>query len=383
MNSPENLQRTALFDLHQQAGAKIVPFAGYEMPVNYADGIIKEHLHTREKAGLFDVSHMGQIRVSGSNAALLLETLMPIDIVSLQPGQQRYGLLLNAQGGIIDDLMVARIGENEFMLVVNAACKINDFNHLNNQLGSRLQLEMMPHQSLLALQGPAAAQVMQRLGQELTDMGFMSVRKLQVKGITCWFSRSGYTGEDGFEISVDDDHAVEIAETLLADDEVKWVGLGARDSLRLEAGLCLYGHDITDQTTPIEGNLLWAVSKARRRGGERVGGFPGDDIILPQIPKQVSKLLVGLSPQGRAPIREGAIIEDIEGNEIGRQIARQIGAVTSGGFSPSLGKPICMGYVDIKHSAENNVLNAVVRNKRLSINVSKLPFVARNYYRPT
>ena len=378
MNSPENLQRTALFDLHQQAGAKIVPFAGYEMPVNYADGIIKEHIHTREKAGLFDVSHMGQIRVSGANAAPLLETLMPVDIVSLQLGQQKYGLLLNAQGGIIDDLMVARIGENEFMLVVNAACKTNDFNYLNNQLGSRLELEMMPHKSLLALQGPAAAQVMQRLGQDLSDMGFMSVRKLQVKGIACWFSRSGYTGEDGFEISVDDSHAVEIAETLLADDEVKWVGLGARDSLRLEAGLCLYGHDITARTTPIEGNLLWAVSKARRRGGERAGGFPGEDIVLSQIPKQVSKLLVGLSPQGRAPIREGAVIEDIQGTEIGRQI----GAVTSGGFSPSLGKPICMGYVDIEHSAENNVLNAVVRDKRLPINVSKLPFVARNYYRP-
>ena len=378
MNSPENLQRTALFDLHQQAGAKIVPFAGYEMPVNYADGIIKEHIHTREKAGLFDVSHMGQIRVSGANAAPLLETLMPVDIVSLQPGQQKYGLLLNAKGGIIDDLMVARMGENEFMLVVNAACKTNDFNHLNNQLGSRLELEMMPHKSLLALQGPAAAQVMQRLGQDLSDMGFMSVRKLQVKDIACWFSRSGYTGEDGFEISVDDSHAVEIAETLLADDEVKWVGLGARDSLRLEAGLCLYGHDITARTTPIEGNLLWAVSKARRRGGERAGGFPGEAIVLSQIPKQVSKLLVGLSPQGRAPIREGAVIEDIQGTEIGRQI----GAVTSGGFSPSLGKPICMGYVDIKHSAENNVLNAVVRDKRLPINVSKLPFVAQNYYRP-
>lgn len=374
MSSPENLQRTALFDLHQQANAKIVPFAGYEMPVNYADGIIKEHLHTREKAGLFDVSHMGQIRVSGANAAPLLETLMPIDIVSLPIGQQKYALLLNRQGGIIDDMMVARMAQDEFMLVVNAACKTNDFNHLQQQLGNRLQLEMLPHKSLLALQGPTAAQVIHRLGQDLSDMGFMSLRKLQIKGITCWFSRSGYTGEDGFEISVADEHAVAIAETLLADDDVKWVGLGARDSLRLEAGLCLYGHDITTETTPIEGNLLWAITKTRRAGGERAGGFPGDDIILSQIPKQVAKLLVGLSPQGRAPIREGTLIE---GDEIGTPI----GQVTSGGFSPSLGKPICMGYVDIAHSTENNELNAVVRGKRLPVNVSKLPFVARNYYR--
>lgn len=387
MHSTENLQRTALFDLHQQAGAKIVPFAGYEMPVNYVDGIIKEHLHTREHAGLFDVAHMGQIRVSGANAALLLETLMPVDVVSLPLLQQKYGLLLNSQGGIIDDLMVARIAQDEFMLVVNAACKTNDFAHLTEQLGNRLEVEMLAHKSLLALQGPAAAQVMYRLGLDLSDMGFMSVRELQIKGISCWFSRSGYTGEDGFEISVDDNHAVEIAEMLLADDEVKWVGLGARDSLRMEAGLCLYGNDITTQTTPIEGNLLWAVSKARRSGGERAGGFPGDDIILSQIaarklghkPEQGSKLLVGLAPQGRAPIREGAIIEQIEGDEMGRQI----GQVTSGGFSPSLGKPICMGYVDIEHSTENNVLNAVVRGKRLPVNVSKLPFVARHYYRPT
>ncbi len=355
-----------------------MPFAGYAMPLSYADGIIKEHLHAREKAGLFDVSHMGQIRVSGTNAALLLETLMPVDIVSLQPGQQRYGLLLNAEGGIIDDLMILRSGENDFILVVNAACKTNDFNHLNNRLGSRLELEMMSHKSLLALQGPAAAQVVSRLGRDLSDMGFMSVRQLQLNGISCLFSRSGYTGEDGFEISVDDEHAREVAEMLLQDDEVKWVGLGARDSLRLEAGLCLYGHDITTQTTPIEGNLLWAVSKARRRGGERAGGFPGEQVILSQIPKQVSKLLVGLCPQGRVPIREGAPIESTVEDGPGSVV----GEVSSGGFSPSLGKPICMGYVDIEYSAENCTLNAVVRNKRLPVVVTRLPFVPRRYYRP-
>ena len=378
MSLSENLQRTALFDLHQQAQAKIVPFAGYEMPVNYPDGIIKEHLHTREKAGLFDVSHMGQIRVSGTDAARLLETLMPIDVISLQLGQQRYGLLLNSQGGIIDDLMISRLGENEFMLVVNAACKSNDFNHLHQQLGTRLQVELLARKSLLALQGPVAAQVMSQLGHDLADMGFMSVRPLRVNGIDCLFSRSGYTGEDGFEISVDNEHALELAETLLQDDAVKWVGLGARDSLRLEAGLCLYGHDITTETTPIEGNLLWAISKVRRPDGERAGGFPGEQVILPQIPKQVSKLLVGLSPQGRTPIREGAVLEYSENGESPGGV---VGQVTSGGFSPSLGKPICIGYVDIAHSAENCRLNALVRGKRLPVVVTKLPFVPRRYAR--
>ncbi len=380
MNSSENLQRTALFELHQKAQAKIVPFAGYEMPLSYPDGIIKEHLHTREKAGLFDVSHMGQIRVSGGDAARLLETLMPIDLVALQSGQQKYALLLNAEGGIIDDLMISRMAEDVFILVVNAACKTNDFNHLHKQLGSRLQIDMLAHKSLLALQGPVAAQVMGRLGHDLSDMGFMAVRQLRVNGIDCLFSRSGYSGEDGFEISVDNDYALEFATTLLQDEAVKWVGLGARDSLRLEAGLCLYGHDITTETTPIEGNLLWAISKARRLGGERAGGFPGEQVILPQIPKQVSKLLVGLSPQGRIPIREGAVLEYSQDEDSAGTV---VGKVTSGGFSPNLGRPICIGYVDIEHSAENSRLNTLVRGKRLPLVVIKLPFVSRRYYRPT
>jgi aminomethyltransferase len=374
MNSSEHLHRTRFHELHQQAGAKLVPFAGYEMPVNYSEGIIKEHLHTREKSGLFDVSHMGQVRVSGNNAAQMLEKLMPVDIQALEPGRQRYGLLLNSNGGIIDDLMVSCIAEDNYILVVNAACKENDFNHLKDKIGAGLDLEMLEQRSLLALQGPATPRVLERLGHNLADMAFMSVRELELDGITCLFSRSGYTGEDGFEISVDNARAVDLARVLLADEDVKWVGLGARDSLRLEAGLCLYGHDITAQTTPVEANLLWAISKSRRTGGSRSGGFPGDQVILSQIPKNVSKLLVGLTPEGRAPVREGAVIENLQGNPVGQ--------VTSGGFSPSLGHPICMGYVEIEHCEEHQRLNAVVRGKSIPVVVTRPPFVPRRYYRP-
>ncbi len=372
MNSPEVLKRTALFELHRQAGAKIVPFAGYAMPVHYAHGIIREHLHTREKAGLFDVSHMGQIRVCGPDAAQLLETLMPVDIVSLPRGRQKYGLLLNASGGIIDDLMVTRTGQEDYLLVVNAARKDFDLNHIRARLPDSLEVEMQADQSLLALQGPRCARVMEKLGHDLSNMRFMQAQQLKLAGVPCWLSRSGYTGEDGFEISVDDNHAAEIAACLLKDDDVQWVGLGARDSLRLEAGLCLYGHDITEHTTPIEASLLWAVSKARRTGGPRPGGFVGDDIVLAQIPRNVAKRLVGFSPAGRALIRPGAVIEDMAG--------RAIGQVTSGGFSPSLGRPVCMGYAVVGQCSEHNRLNAVVRDKRLPVAVTKLPFVSPNYY---
>jgi aminomethyltransferase len=365
---------TALYDLHIAAGGKMVPFAGYEMPVNYSNGIIKEHLHTRENAGLFDVSHMGQIHVRGENAAALLETLMPIDVIDLASGKQRYGLLLNDQGGVIDDLMVARLTETEFVLVVNAACKDNDFKHLSNKLGDKLDLELDQDSSLLALQGPSAGAVMEQLGQELSGMAFMDYRELDIAGISCKVSRSGYTGEDGFEISMPSDRAVDLAQAILAHDSVMWVGLGARDSLRLEAGLSLYGHEITESTTPVEASLSWAISKVRRSGGDREGGFPGADVILPQIPRSVTRRIVGLMPEGRAPIRDGAIIEDKQGDAIG--------IVTSGGFSPSLGQPICVGYVDIEHSSEHTPLNAVVRDRRLPISVCRLPFVERRYYRP-
>ena len=366
-------KRTPLYSFHVEAGAKMVPFAGYQMPVNYPQGIIKEHLHTRSQAGLFDVSHMGQIRVKGTNAAQQLERLMPVDIAGLNPGEQRYGLLLNESGGVLDDLMVARWDEDEFILVVNAACKDNDFNHLSQTIGSTLDVEMYTDKSLLALQGPQAATVMHRLGNDLSDMRFMQVRQMEISGIHCRITRSGYTGEDGFEISVHDDQVSELTQLLLGDESVQWVGLGARDSLRLEAGLCLYGHELNEQTTPIEANLLWAISKNRRAEGERSGGFPGAQKILAQIPKNVSRLLVGLLPEGRAPIREGAQIQDTQGHNIGE--------VTSGGFSPSLGKPICMGFVDIESSAAGCELTAVVRNKPLPVTVTKLPFVQRNYYR--
>ena len=364
-----------MYPLHVEAGAKIVPFAGYEMPVQYPAGIIKEHLHTREKAGLFDVSHMGQISVRGENAALLLESLIPVDIVNLQPGKQKYGLFLNENGGIMDDLMIARISENEFSLVVNAACKNNDLTHLNSKIGEKLEINMSTDRSLVALQGPESASVMKRLGHDLSNMAFMDICTLDIMGINCSITRSGYTGEDGFEISVRDNDASDLANLLIDNNDVEWVGLGARDSLRLEAGLCLYGHDLNEQTTPLEANLLWAISKARRPGGERSGGFPGDHLVMPQIPRNVGTLLVGLQPEGKAPIREGAIIED--------SLGKQIGHVTSGSFSPSLGQPICIGYVSIDSSKPETRLNAVVRNKRLPVVVTRLPFVPRNYYRKT
>ena len=373
MINTSEIKQTVLHQSHVDAGAKMVPFAGYDMPVSYPMGIIKEHLHTRENAGLFDVSHMGQISVSGPQAALHLESLIPVDIVSLETGQQKYGLFLNDDGGVLDDLMIARIAKEEFILVVNAACKYNDFEYLKMRIGNQVKVEMIQNQSLLALQGPKSAEVMRRLGYDFSDMGFMSVRKVEFNGYPCIFTRSGYTGEDGFEMSMHDQHAAEIARLLLNDEDVEWVGLGARDSLRMEAGLSLYGHEITELTTPIEASLLWAISKPRRTGGERSGGFPGDHIILPQIQESVSRKLVGLQPSGKAPIREGAIIKDNAGDEIG--------IITSGGFSPSLGKPISIGYVNIHYSKVDTQLNAIVRGKSLPMTVAKLPFVPQRYYR--
>jgi len=372
MSTDTPLLRTPLFALHQQSNAKMVPFAGYEMPVNYAPGIIKEHLHTREKTGLFDVSHMGQISVQGDNVAALLETLIPVDIQSLPAGRQKYGLFLNRQGGILDDLMIINHGE-KFILVVNAACKTEDFTHLKTHLGEKLSIEMLSGSALLALQGPTAGAVLERLGQEIASMKFMDVKEMTFDGVTCLVSRSGYTGEDGFEISVPDQYAVDLAAHLLSDADVELIGLGARDSLRLEAGFCLYGHDIRTDTTPVEGNLNWAISPSRRTGGANEGGFPGADIVLSQMPKNVSRNLVGLMPEGRAPVREGAQI--VTANE------DPAGEVTSGGFSPSLGKPISMGYVNLQHIDEDTGLFALVRNKKIPIKVTKMPFVAHRYYR--
>ncbi|NKB25988.1 MAG: glycine cleavage system aminomethyltransferase GcvT [Gammaproteobacteria bacterium] len=373
MNDQKSLKQTALLDFHKSANARIVPFAGYEMPVNYEMGIIKEHLHTREKAGLFDVSHMGQISVRGNNAAQLLESLIPVDIQSLGVGRQKYGMFLNEQGGILDDLMIINHGD-EIILVVNAGCKEEDFDYLHGRLADRLSVEKMEDKALLALQGPLASSVAQSLtNTDLSNMKFMDVREISFNGIPCLVSRSGYTGEDGFEISVSNDQSVELAETLIDKPEVELIGLGARDSLRLEAGLCLYGHDINEDTTPIEANLNWAISPSRRTNGERVGNFPGADIILSQMPKNVSRLLVGLLPQGRAPMREGVEIVDNDHNVIGQ--------ITSGGFSPSLGCPISMGYVDIEYAKKGNELHGIVRNKHLPITVSNSVFVPHRYYR--
>ena len=363
---------TALTELHIENGAKMVPFAGYSMPVQYPDGVLKEHLHTRAKAGLFDVSHMGQAIITGDDAAGILEKLIPIDVKGLPMGEQRYGFFTNENGGIEDDLMVSR-WEDGIMVVVNAACKDADLAYLKASMTGDAKIEVLEQLALIALQGPQAKDVMARLGHDLSDMGFMQCRKLEIKGIPCRVSRSGYTGEDGFELSVHNDQALQLAQILQADEDTAWIGLGARDSLRLEGGMCLYGHDIDSTTSPIEGAIGWAISPARRRGGEREGGFIGADIILPQMPANITRKRVGLKPHGRAPIREGTEVFDAENNKIGE--------VTSGGFSPTLSQPIAMGYVNKQNAKIGTIVFANVRGKLLEIEVSGSVFVPNNFYR--
>jgi len=363
---------TALTDLHIENGAKMVPFAGYNMPVQYPLGVLKEHMHTRSKAGLFDVSHMGQAIIRGRDAAAALERIIPIDIEDLKTGEQRYGFFTNKQGGIEDDLMVSRWPDG-IMIVVNAACKQVDFPYLQANMSGDAQIEILDQLALVALQGPTAKDVMQRLGHDLSDMAFMQCRELDIKGISCRVSRSGYTGEDGFELSVANDQAEALARLLQADDDCEWIGLGARDSLRLEGGMCLYGHDIDSSTTPIEAAIGWAISPARRKGGVREGGFVGADIILSQMPAHISRKRVGLKPRGRAPIRDGVIIVDASENPVGN--------VTSGGFSPSLAQPIAMGYVNIENAKLGTTVYANVRGKLLELEVSKSVFVQNNFYR--
>ncbi|MDR5898213.1 glycine cleavage system aminomethyltransferase GcvT [Halomonas vilamensis] len=373
-----DLKQTPLHQLHVAQGAKMVPFAGYEMPVQYPLGVKKEHEHTRAHCGLFDVSHMGQILVRGDKVAEALETLIPADIVGLAEGAQRYGLFTSMEGGILDDLMIVNAGEH-FYLVVNAACKEQDLAHLRANLGETHTIEYLDDRALLALQGPKAAEVMTRLCPQACKLVFMQHSRFtltegELAGEEIWVSRSGYTGEDGFEISVSADIADAFAKQLLAEPEVEAIGLGARDSLRLEAGLCLYGHDMDTQTTPVEAGLIWAISKPRRRGGERAGGFPGADLILHQVDaKDHTRKRIGLVAEGRAPVREGAPLVDGDGNEIG--------VVTSGGFGPSLGKPVAMGYVKRDFEAVDTQVYAQVRGKQLSMVVTKTPFVATGYYR--
>ncbi|EMQ30021.1 glycine cleavage system T protein [Vibrio cholerae O1 str. PCS-023] len=351
----------------------MVPFAGYDMPVQYALGVKKEHIHTREAAGLFDVSHMGQLRLYGAQAAAALEALVPVDIIDLPVGKQRYAFFTNAQGGIMDDLMVANMGDHLFV-VVNAACKAQDIAHLKAHLPADVEMEVIEDRALLALQGPKAAQVLARLQPAVAKMLFMDVQLLEIDGAECIVSRSGYTGEDGYEISVPADKAAALARKLTDFEEVEWIGLGARDSLRLECGLCLYGHDLDPTTTPVEASLLWAIQPVRRKGGAREGGFPGAEIILSQIEtKQVSRKRVGLIGQTKAPVREGTELFDAQGNKIG--------IVTSGTAGPTADKPVSMAYVSTEHAALGGEVFADVRGKMLPMTVEKMPFVPQRYYR--
>ena len=371
-NDSQPLQRTPLHALHVDLGAKMVPFAGYEMPVSYSAGIVAEHRQCRDAAALFDVSHMGQLRLVGGDAAAALETLVPVDIVGLAESKQRYALFTNDAGGILDDLMVTRRADHLF-LVVNAGCKVADLDHLRAEIGGRCAIEPMPDRALLALQGPAAAAVMARLAPALAKLTFMSGASASIAGIDCFATRSGYTGEDGFEISVAGDNADALARALLAAPEVKPAGLGARDTLRLEAGLCLYGHDIDASTTPIEAALSWAIQKVRRPGGARAGGYPGAATIERQLASGTARKRVGLIGLDRAPVREGAAIVDYGGGAIGR--------VTSGTVGPSVGKPVALAYVPSALAAPGTALEADVRGKRQPMQVATLPFTPHRYFR--
>ena len=372
-------QRTPLYGLHASLGGKLVPFAGYELPVQYGPGVLKEHLHVRSKAGLFDVSHMGQIALrpkSGKveDAARALERLVPQDLVALPPGRQRYAQFTNAAGGILDDLMVANFGDHLF-LIVNAACKAADEAHLRTHLAGDCDIESLTGRALIALQGPKAEAVLAKFCAEAPTMKFMDAGPCQIDGVDCFVSRSGYTGEDGFEISAPSSDAERLAKALLADSDVLPIGLGARDSLRLEAGLCLYGHDIDTTTTPVEAALEWSVQKSRRASGARAGGFPGAEIILPQIEQGAPRRRVGLKAEGRAPVREGALLF------ADTTSSAPIGTVTSGGFAPSLNAPVAMGYVPSSLSALGTKLFAEVRGQRLGLQVTAMPFVSNTYKR--
>lgn len=378
-NDQDSLKRTPLHGLHVSLGGKMVPFAGYDMPVQYPAGVLKEHLQTRASAGLFDVSHMGQIALwpkSGriEDAARALERLVPQDILAIAEGRQRYAQFTNEDGGILDDLMVANFGDHLF-LVVNAACKDADEAHLRANLADACVIDSLADRALIALQGPKAEAVLAKLCAEAPAMKFMDAGPHKVAGLDCFISRSGYTGEDGFEISVPAADAERLAKTLIDNPDVMPIGLGARDSLRLEAGLCLYGHDIDTTTTPVEAALEWSVQKSRRTGGARAGGFPGAEKILAHFDNGASRRRVGLRAEGRAPVREGALLfADATSGE-------PIGKVTSGGFGPSLNAPVAMGYVPTGLSALGTQIFAEVRGQRLPLTVAAMPFVKNTYKR--
>lgn len=368
------LKRTPLYDLHLKKGAKMVPFAGYQMPVQFSAGILKEHLHTREKAGLFDVSHMGQAFLKGKGSAdigKVFEKLVPGNISGLKRGRLRYTVLLNGEGGILDDFMVTRFAgaDNTLYIVVNAACKDGDFAYMSKRLAKDTDLEILESRALLALQGPKAEDVLTGLWKGAADLSFMESAIAELEGHECYISRSGYTGEDGFEISAPATGAVALTETLLDHPDVAPIGLGARDSLRLEAGLCLYGHDIDETTSPVEANLVFTVAKPRRE----VGDFPGAERILMELKEGPKRLRVGIRPLGRAPAREGAEIVDGDENPIGK--------VTSGGFAPSVGAPVAMGYVKTEFSQTGTQLGLVIRERVHEAEVTEMPFVKHRYKR--
>ncbi|MCY7319821.1 MAG: glycine cleavage system aminomethyltransferase GcvT [Ramlibacter sp.] len=395
-----DLARTPLYALHVELGARMVPFAGYAMPVQYPAGLMAEHLHTRAAAGLFDVSHMGQLRLVGADAAAAFETLVPVDVIGLGVGKQRYGLLLTDQGTIIDDLMMVNRGSDlsfdgppreanapsggsepsserggHIFVIVNGACKAEDIAHIQQRIGTRCQVIPMPERALLALQGPKAVDALSRLVPGVQQLVFMTGGRFDWDGADLFITRSGYTGEDGFEISIHQSQAEALARALLAQPEVKPVGLGARNSLRLEAGLCLYGNDIDKTTTPVEAALNWAIQKVRRQGGAREGGFPGAARVLGQLqdPSAVERKRVGLVALERIPVREPAELQDADGQRVGQ--------VTSGLLAPTVDRPVAMGYVNAGSAAPGTRLNAIVRGKPVPMEVTSLPFVPNRYYR--
>jgi len=365
----EKILTTPLNGLHREMGAKMVPFAGYDMPVQYPLGVLKEHLHTRAKAGLFDVSHMGQVRITGDNPAKALEALVPGDIQALEPGRIRYTMFTNDQGGILDDLMVTRVSDSELFVVINAGCKVADLAHMRANLRD-VEIEYLGDDAgLLALQGPMAAEVLSRFVPEAATMPFMSMIRTDIGGLPVQISRSGYTGEDGYEIGVRPKDTEALARLLLSEEEVEAIGLGARDSLRLEAGLCLYGHDIDTTTTPAEAALTWTISKRRKAEG----GFPGADVVQAQLKDGVARKRVGILPEGRAPAREHTEIQDMDGNRIGE--------ITSGGFGPTVNGPVAMGYVAASFAKSDTPVQLIVRGKAMPAKVAAMPFAPHRYFR--
>ena len=372
------LLKTPLYDLHLELGARMVPFAGYSMPVQYPAGLMAEHQHTRAAAGLFDVSHMGQLRLVGPSTAAALETLIPVDVIDLPAGKQRYGLLLNEDGGIIDDLMYCNrdyANGGDIFMIVNGACKVGDIAHIQQKIGSRCEVIPMPEMALLALQGPQAVTALSRLAPGVEKLVFMTGGRFTVAGCDCFLTRSGYTGEDGFEISVPAAQADRLARAMLAQPEVKPVGLGARNSLRLEAGLCLYGNDLDTSTTPVEASLNWAIQKVRRTGGARAGGFPGADKILSQLtdPVTLKRKRVGLIAMERVPVREHTELQNEQGQHIGE--------VTSGLLGPTIDKPVAMAFVDPAYAALGTRVTGIVRGKPVPMEVAAMPFVPNRYFR--